>query len=319
MDAPYEVIASADDDEAAWQAARAPLVTASDVPVILGIVPGKPKLWYQKVGLLEREPEENPEVPEMGHELEPVNAEQLYVTRTGRKVQRCQQLLRSTKYPWLGATLDYWTWLPGEPAPGPLELKVTGNKSNWSEDDGPAPKFIAQLQTQMLVADAAWGSLSAIIGSPYVHHRWLDFERDDAGLCDQILSETLAFHESVQACTNPPVDGDESTSEALRHLSLRVRRGAIVQLPADALDWDRELQAARDAVAAWKERQRYFENLLMTAIDDAEAGELPYRAGTYTFERQSRAAYSVAATTFRTLHRVEKKKRMRRRATPGLA
>jgi putative phage-type endonuclease len=305
--AAYETVVSADASREEWLLARAGLITASDVPAILGIVPGKPKLWYEKVGLLERGDPAEPEVLEMGHDMEPFCATQ-YVKKTGRKVRRCQSLLRSKQYPWLGATLDYWTWLPGEKKPGPLEMKATGNKELWPDDGQPAMKFQAQLQTQIIVAGTEWGSLSAIIGSPYIHHRWIDFERD-AALCDMILTETQAFAESVQSGTNPPVDGDESTSEALRHLVLNVLAGTTVVLPPEALDWDQELQAAKAAIAQWEQRKRFYENVLMTAIGDHETGELPYDSGRYTFKRQTRAAHSVKESTFRKLSRVAPKRK----------
>jgi len=306
--AAFESLVSADASRADWLKARAGLITASDVPTILGIVPGKPALWYEKVGMLERKMFAEPEVLQMGHDSEPFNAEQ-YCAKTGRKVKRCQELLRSRQYPWLGATLDYWTWLPGNKRAGPLELKCTGNKDLWPDDGAPAMKFQAQLQTQMLVVGSEWGSLSALIGSPYLHHRWLDFERDDAGLCDLILTETRAFAESIQAGVNPPVDGDESTSDALRNLVVEVLAGTTTVLPAAAVEWDRELLAAKEAIKTWSERQRFFENLLMTAIGTHEVGELPDEAGRFTFKRQTRKSYTVAETTFRKLHRVKPKEK----------
>jgi putative phage-type endonuclease len=313
--AAYETLVSADSSRAEWLQARGGLVTASDVPTVLGLVPGKPKLWYEKVGLLERGEPLEPEALQMGHDMEPFCAQQ-YVAKTGRKVRRCQALLRSRRYPWLGATLDYWTWLPGEKRAAPLELKATGNKELWPDDGAPAAKFQAQLQTQMLVAGTNWGSLSAIIGSPYIHHRWIDFERDDA-LCDLILAETEAFAESVRAGTNPPVDGDESTSDALRHLVLDVLAGTTVVLPPEALVWDQELQAAKAAIAEWEHRKRFYENVLMTAIGEHETGELPHENGRYTFRRQTRAAHTVQESTFRKLHRVAPKRK--RQATSEAA
>jgi len=299
--AAYETVVSSEASREEWLLARARLITASDVPAILGIVPGKPALWYEKVGLLERGVPAEPEVLQMGHDMEPFCASQ-YVTKTGRKVRRCQKLLRSKPHPWLGATLDYWTWLPGEKTPGPLEMKATGNKELWP-DDGQA-----QLQTQMIVAGTSWGSLSAIIGSPYIHHRWIDFERDES-IAALILSETEAFAESVRSGTNPPVDGDDSTSEALRHLVLEVLAGSTTVLPPEALDWDRSLQEAKVAIAQWEWRKRFFENTLMTAIGDHEAGELPYENGRYTFRRQTRAGHKVKEATFRKLHRVAPKRK----------
>jgi putative phage-type endonuclease len=300
--AAYETIISGDASRQDWLVARAGLITASDVPIILGIVPGKPKLWYEKVGMLEREESGDPEVPQMGHDMEPFCASQ-YVKKTGRRVRRCQQLLRSKRYPWLGATLDYWTWIPRVRKPVPLELKVTGNKELWPEGGKPAMKFQAQLQAQMIVTGTRRGALSVIIGSPYIHHRWADIKRDSE-LCDLILTETKAFADSVRAGVDPPVDGDTSTSVALRRLVVEVLAGTTVMLPRAAIEWDRSLQEAKAAISEWEHRKRFFENMLMTKIGDHETGQLPDDHGRYTLRRQTRAAHTVKETTFRKLHRV---------------
>jgi hypothetical protein len=252
--------------------------------------------------MLDRSSAPSTEAMDMGHTLEPANAD-IYAGKTGRRVERCQELLASTRYPWLGATLDCFTWLPGEDAPGPLELKITGKKLHWPEDDAPAEHYQAQLQAQMLVVGAGWGSLSAIIGEPYLHHRWLDFLADPS-LADAIVNETGAFMESARRGIEPPVDGSEDTAQALRRLTRTILPDSVRELPDAALDWDRELRAAQSALAAWAARETYYKNLLATAIGDAEHGDLPGGAGRYSFKVQHRKGYAVAPSAARVLRRI---------------
>lgn len=171
--AAFEVIANADEDQEHWLAMRQTLITAGEVPTVLGLAgvrKGRPRLWYEKAGLLAPESLDDVEYAQLGHLFEPINA-QLFGAKTHRRVQRSQLLLRSKQYPWLGCTLDYEQWLVdgavGTPfesdtdGPVPLELKSTGNSKNWPrESEEPTRAYQAQLQAQLVVTGASWGSLS---------------------------------------------------------------------------------------------------------------------------------------------------------------
>jgi putative phage-type endonuclease len=292
-------LVSGDGDPAKWLEARRQLITASEVPAVLGLVPGAPRLWYEKRGMLEREDLSAIEAVQMGHDLEPVNA-QLFARKTQRRVQRSQMLYRSREYPWLGATLDYAQWdaaLHGDDA-GVLECKSTGNKDNWPEDGEPATHYQAQLQTQLLVVGASWGSLSAIIGSPTMHHRHLDYEKHD-GFCELVLDKTYAFWKSIED-GNPPVDGSWDTNDALRHLTLGTLAGTTTQLRTEAIEWAEMWLEAKKLIAETEKQKLYFENLLMTAIGLHDTAVLPDGRG-FTFKEQRRKGYTVEESWYRVL------------------
>lgn len=302
-----DVLANADSDRASgkWLAARRTLITASEVPIVLGITGSISKLWHEKVGLIERENYDDVEYAQMGHHLEAANAE-LFHQKTGRHIERAQLLLRSRKHPWLGCTLDYLQWLGKKPKgePAPLELKSTGIKDNWPDDGEPHLKYQAQLQTQVLVMGTTFGSLSAIIGSPYFHHRWEDSVAH-AALAETILDRTRAFWDSVQVGTEPPFDDSEDANWTLRHLALEALSGDTVPLPEIAIEWTAEWERCKEALLAWRKRKTYFENLLMSKIGLAEKGILPRGAGALTLKLQRRAAYAVPESFTRVLRKVD--------------
>lgn len=310
----FEVIADADADRAAWLQARRALVAASEVPAVLGICPGKGRIWYEKAGLLVHQ-EGEAEYATFGKLSEDFHAQTLYARATGRRLRRVQKLLRSTRYPWLGATLDYeivrfpaagspvhlndgtvapWTDVDW-PLPAPVELKSTGRKSLWPDDEEPDLKWQAQLQAQMLVVGSTWGSLSAIIGQPWFHHRWCDYPRHD-GFCAQIAEQSERFLESVRA-GNPPVDDTEDTAQALRQLQLDPRR---IRLPAIASEWTEKAVEARQRVLEAEREERYYRNLIGTALGTADEGELA--DGTvWEFKVHHRKGYTVEPKEVREL------------------
>lgn len=321
-DSAYEVIADADADETTWLEARRSLITASNLPQVLGIKRGAPKLWYRMAGMLARNNSE-PEYATFGKKSEDFNATHLYTGATGRKVKRVQQLLRSRRYPWLGATLDYVVTRfpkPGHPVqygpedirpwervrwklPAPLELKSTGLKKLWPDDGEAALQFQAQLQGQMVVLGAEWGSLSAIIGQPYLHHRWADFPRHE-DFCNFLVERSHEFYESLKR-GEPPVDDDPETGRSLRHLKDSVLRPGKVVLPPAAEDWARRLDEAKQRRAEAERDETYYSNLICTAIGVADESVFADGTPAYTFRQESRTDYSVDPCTFRVLRRIE--------------
>lgn len=301
------VLADAEREPERWQAARRTLITASDVPILLGLRPGLVALWYEKAGWIAVDPiaaDDEPEHLQIGHDLEAPNAEVIYARKTRRVVRRSQQLLRSERYPFLGATIDYATWIPAfGDVPLPLELKSTTVEDKWPPDAEPCLDFQTQLQAQMLVTGAPAGSLSAIVAARGgMRHRWCDYARHD-GCAALIAAKAEAFMESVRRGVPPPIDADSSTHDALR--AVEALAGTRKMLPREAIQWDAEIIRVRREIAALAEQQRYYENLLMAAIGTAECGELPDGSGAYSFRIEHRRAYTVRASSSRRLRRVK--------------
>lgn len=315
VNSPYVILADAEADRPAWLDARRGLITASEVPLILGMYGPSRRIryWYDKAELTEREGMDDFEGAQMGHRLEPVNAE-LFSEKTGRRLKREQKLLRSLRYPWLGATLDYTQYVSETDDGAPVELKSSGKKHNWPETDAdveypdvefvgePSLRYQAQLQTQILVYGAEWGSLSVLLGTPYMHHRWRDFLRH-ASFSDLILERTRVFAESLKRGIPPEPDDSDLVRSTLKERALRAEPGSSVRLPAVAAEWDRRLIAARAAQIEAHKEINHLESLILTAMGDAERGILP-NGDLYVVQRSARKGYSVAPTTTVTLRRV---------------
>lgn len=267
---------------------------------MLGMRPGRLALALMKRGLVEML-EEQTEAMATGNELEATVME-MFERRTGRRLWRCGKLLRSTLYPWLGATLDYNQEDPVRRL-GVLECKTTGAASRWPEDEEPAAEWQAQLQQQLVVTGRAWGSIGALIGSPYLHFRHDDFARH-AEFCELLIEQTREFHEQVQSGDLPASDASFTDSRALRHV-VEVLAGQSVVLPDEATEWDAALARVRAEIGVLETEKRRLENLFMAKIGQASLGVLPGRRGMYSLKTQVRKAYSVAETSFRVLRREE--------------
>lgn len=316
-----EIMADADEDRDAWLEARKLVITASDIPAIVGAVPGMSRVWYQRKGWVQRPhfSDQTLEAMEMGHHSEEFNA-QLFRVKTARVTTSCQKLIRNPQYPWLAVTPDFFQW-PVEasgqiinPAGyGILETKSTGSKDNWPEGEEPTIKWQIQLQAQMLVLGASWGSLSAILGSPYIHHRCTDFAAH-AETQDLILQRTRIFMDSL-ADDDPPWDEEgESHAQAIRELTLQCLTGEAVTLGAEAVEWSSELEALESELRTLEQRKSELRNKVTIAMGNAIYGIMP-NGDRWTLKPQSRAEHVVKESTSRVLRidRAETRKRKSRK------
>jgi putative phage-type endonuclease len=128
----------------AWLAARRELVTATDIPILLGLSPYRCEadLAEEKLGLAE--PVESTIRMRIGNALEDLIAT-AYAEKTGLTTRRVRGLWRSSTVAWAGAS-------PDAKAKGRLvELKWTGSRSRFA--DGLPQDIEAQVAWQMLVGD----------------------------------------------------------------------------------------------------------------------------------------------------------------------
>jgi predicted phage-related endonuclease len=315
---PYDFVVSADDEPAKWLQERCRLITATDVPAILG-VPGAPhplEVWYRKQEALDQRSESEVEqhAKHGGHDFEDANA-QMFSKKTGRPVVRSQNLLRSKRWPWLGCTVDYAQRLiHGEPSSDcPLELKNAGSfvaQELWPLGQEPSLLWQVQLQVQMLVMQVDTGSLSAFLGAPHVHHRWDDFDRDHE-LSAIILEETEDFWNSIRRNRPPTTDGSVAAAEVLRRLRGSRLTGKTISLPKKAVVIDRDILRAQhdhDRIMGDLTRVKdYLESRraeMIALIGENEVGMLPGGAA-WTLKQVSVAAREQKAYSYRLLNRIE--------------
>jgi len=325
---PYVVVISADADLEGWLKERQKLLTATDLPSILGIPGARSALetWYQKKDALVARAESDAirEAKKAGHDFEDFNA-LMFAKASGRHVERSQQLLRSTKHPWLGSTLDYLQY--GEPLPGleptggprkeqrfsdcPLELKNAGSfaaDEMWPLGGEPHLTWQVQVIVQCIVMDVPMGSLSAWLGSPFVHHRWCDLERD-AKVEEIILTEGQAFWKSLKRKA-PPKEDPKVAFEVLRRLDPKRANHKIISLPKSArainsriLVAEAEYDARKALLDVAKHDLEVARGEMASLIGEHDGGRLEF--GTvWTFKHVHVPAHQVAAHSYRKLNRV---------------
>lgn len=197
----YQIMTpTANTDE--WLRLRKKFIGASEVACILGLSKWSTPLGIYNDKLNPNVTDDMTDRQEAGHRLEPVIAQ--WVADTQRiAVLPSPGLLRSTIYPWLGATPDRVT-----DAGEPIELKTS---DTWMKDewlDGPPDSYRIQVLVQMIVLGARRGYLAVMHGN--FTFEFFTIEWDQA-VVDQILSITKDFWQNnVMARIAPePITSDE--------------------------------------------------------------------------------------------------------------
>lgn len=286
-------------DRKEWLAARRPLVTGSEAPIILGVAPwGSPmELYTEKLGLAIERPQSERML--WGQKLQRVVAEE-YSERTGRGLVDLGEftITISPRRPWMGATLDYLV-TDKERGRGVLQVKTAFSAGEWDEGEPPVYQEV-QLQHEIECADVAWGSLAVLVAGNRL--LWADLDRNGRFL-SVLVEKEEAFLERLRSQTPPPVDGREATAKALCALYSRDDGGAVA-LPPEAVMVSTqlvELEASREALDEEIDTRK---NWLRAQIGEASMGLLPDGTG-WSWKWQDRAAYQVAAGRTRPLRRVK--------------
>lgn len=288
----------------AWLKGRRHGIGASDASAVLGLNPWKSPLalYAEKLELSEPSDEET-EAMEWGTRLEPVIAEK-YQAATGRQLAPVEPytIYRSRRHPFMTATFD--RLILGDPRGlGILQIKAVGAFKAEDWEDEPPVYYQVQTQQEAMVAGAAWGSLAVLIGGQRFRH--FDFTRNDRFL-SVLVEREEAFWNRLLTQDPPPVDGSESAREILKRLYPKETPGLVVNLPAEAIEWDADLQQVKGLGKEYEEKRQTLENKIKAALGEAEAGICP-NGLTYTWKASPRKGYVVADTIVRTLRRKESK------------
>lgn len=319
----YTPIISADREPQRWLRERQKHLTATDMASIVGVPGARSALetWYQKKDALMARAENDAiiEAKRAGHDFEDYNA-LMFAKAAGRRVERCQLLMASVKHKWLACTVDYSQYITIITGAGdvhrderPLELKNAGSfaaQDMWPLGGEPHVSWQVQLHTQLIVMDVPQGSLSAWLGSPFVHHRWCDLERDPK-IEEILLEEGTQFWKSLKRKTPPAnLDNPVAAYEVLRRLDPKRATGKVIKLPREAQAIDSRIRTFADICE--RSKQRYDEakalveqekGKLALLIGENAAGKLP-DGTTWTFKHVHVPAHNVAEHSYRKLNRV---------------
>ncbi len=295
-----------------WLAARRQHITSTDAPAILGQSSWASPLtiYCRKLGL-ESEPEAT-ERMELGSAMQ-VPVAEFYARRTGRAIAHVEPflLVKHPQIPWLASSLDAFQ-VDKDKGRGLLEVKLSDpeDKLAWTNEDNVPLVHQIQLQHELLVTGAAWGTLCCLLrGARLVYVDYdanPDFQKALVGVLGAFWSEHLCKQ-------NPPVDGWEhpASKDAIRALYPE-DAGAIVKLPPEAeqyaAEWDiadAELEIAEKTVADLKKRKDARANRLKLWMRDARYGVLE-DGSAFAWKSYPRVGYMVEPCIRRDFRRVSR-------------
>lgn len=287
-----EVVADARDREG-WLAERRKMLTASDLASVLGLSPWKPavEIYAQKHDPSKPPPDEvdQTEAMYLGTRLEPWLAMELE-HETQCPVDGGRVLLRSKRWPWLGATLDREIVATGGPllatlgkalrgARGAAELKASGAYAEKWSSPGPDGEpgivpviYRPQILGQLAVTGAPFSVMGALFGGRLAF-RWAAIERDDEEIAELVGKCGQWWIDHVLADVPPMPDGSERASQVIASLYPELG-GRIVLGDATLADVQIALRAKRQAKALAKEAAEAEQRIKM-ALGSATAATLP--------------------------------------------
>lgn len=304
MSAAFDILCDSG-DRAPWLKARKSGLGASDSACVMGCGWKSPaELWEQKRGLFEGDDLDGVEMVHWGNVLESIIAEQYATKRyAGRPVEMAGELLRSTRHPFMMATLDAWT---DHPVHGRIPLEVKTVSAYRAEDwlEGPPEQYEWQLHQQMLVTGAPAASIACLIGGQQLV--WCDMERDEFKL-GRLVSKCTTFWDLVLNSEMPPEDPTHGGHLVLSRLFPRQEDGKEVALPGEYLMHAEALADAKAEIKAAEAKKRAAENAIRAEMKDAESGVLP-DGSRFTLKQQTRKAMTIEETSFRVLRFKESKK-----------
>lgn len=255
-----------------WLALRRQGIGGSEAATVAGLDRWKSPyaLWVEKLGLVGDDTAG--EAAAWGNRLEDAVA-QHFAAETGLRVRRHHRLLRHPEHQFMLGNLDREVIDPDRPEGdrvGLLECKTTGEYMAGEWADGEVPDRAA-LQTQhyLAVTGYRWAYVAVLIGGNKFRHVYV--ERDDELIADLVAIEADFWHHVTEQIP-PPVDGHESTAQALAALYADADPESEVELPGFVTDLIVDYRRAGADEKAAKERKAQIGNQIKALVGDARFG-----------------------------------------------
>lgn len=272
---------------------RGGFIGGSDIAAILGISRWRTPLsvWAEKTGQVP--PDDSDNLPKkLGRRLEEVVAE-LFMEKTGLKVQRANERRVHPKYPHFRAQID--RLIVGQDEL--LECKTASPwmAKEWAEEEMPQ-EYIAQVMWQLACSGRKRGHLAVLIGNQDFKTRVI--ERDPV-LIAEMIKRANAFWEEFVVPKVMPSQISDRDAETLYALFPNAEPDSQVDLgDKGAMLVENRNALVQDKIDVEK-RIDLVENELKAMLQDKETG----MAGKWkvVWKNQTRKEYMVKASTFRAL------------------
>lgn len=177
------IILASSRNKSKWLHQRLQYVTASEVASVLG------KNRYQTAAQLFAVKTACVVIPDNEHMRRGREYELTVLQSAGIRFRPWSNLIASTKYPWLAATIDGLGMQNGQPVI--MEAKCPARK--WKS--GEWQKYLPQVLTQLLVTGYDRGILIEGIGPKYTRCSITPIQiQDYTDMVDEILDMTYRFH-----------------------------------------------------------------------------------------------------------------------------
>lgn len=256
-----------------WLAARRSGIGASDAAAICGLDPFRSPtaVWLDKVGL--GDDVEN-DAMRWGRRLEAAVADEFAEEHPELVVEAPSAIYQHAERDWMLANPDRLCY----PAESPdvlvaaLEIKTAGQYVAQRWEHGVPDNYAVQVQHQLEVLDLDAAFVAVLIGGR--DYRTFEIKRDPEAIAAIVDIEAEFWDRYVLAGSPPPVDGHESTTDALKRLYADAQTDLEVELPGEAralLDRLRDAKAEAKAVTA---EVGELENQLRAWLGQATAGVL---------------------------------------------
>lgn len=274
------------------EADRSTYIGASEAAAVVGLSRWDSPIavWQRKVGLA---PE--PETPQLrmwlGRAMEPILLD-LFASREGRRPRTHQRLVRSNRYPFIGAHPDYVK----------LEVKTARSAQGWGEDgtlitednpDAMPLDYFLQVQQQMFVTGWGWCDVAVLIG--FDDFRTYRVMRAPGVIDNLVQSEVTFWHENVETGIPPELDDSDAARDYLRRKFPRDTEPLRIATPEEADLLERAIVAQEAARLAEQNAER-LRNQLRSVIGPARGlTDARFRATWTAYETRRIKADAVRA------------------------
>lgn len=266
-----------------WLEERKKGIGGSDAAAIMGLNPWCTpySVWADKTGQLP--PKEDTEAMRQGRDLEQYVAER-FMSATGKKVRRKNQIIRNKQYPFAHANVD--RLIVGENAG--LECKTTSmlNLRQFKNREFPDTYYCQCVHYMAVTGADRWYLAVLVYGRDFLI---FTIERDEEEIAALMAEEKAFWKNYVEPRVQPPVDGYQPTTEAINVI---YKEAITNETPISLFGREevfKNLALIKSEIKALKKDQEECEQIIKTDLGNNEYGEV----GRYSvsWKEQSRRTF----------------------------